>query len=69
MIRAALLATLALRGLDALERKLLGPAIAPGELWAMPRAGAAPPPRKWKRGEVPLLFAHVTAFALAVELL
>jgi len=116
MIRTALLATLALGGLDALERKLLGhrpaydvermgkrlfgnprsgralrwvygpalaavqkrlrlpallfgPAIALGELWAMPRAGATPPTRKWKRGEVALLFAHATAFALAVELL
>jgi hypothetical protein len=113
---APLLATLALRGFDALERKLLGhrpaydvdamgkrlfgraragralrwiygptlaviqkrlrlspllfgPAIALGELVAMPRLGATPPARKWKRGEVPLLFAHATAFALTVDLL
>lgn len=116
MIRAAILATLALRGFDALERRMLGhrpaydvdamgmrlfgsaragralrwiygptlaaiqkrlrlppllfgPAIALGELLAMPRLGATAPPRKWKRGEVPLLFAHATAFALAVDLL
>src|SRR5689334_21514212 len=116
MILAALLATLALRGFDALEEKMLGhrpaydvermgkrlfgnarsgsalrwvygpalavaqkklrlspllfgPAIALAELFAMPRVGATPPPRKWKRGEVPLLFAHSTAFALAVSVL
>jgi len=116
VIRAALLATLALHGLDALERRLLGhapaydvsrlgrrlfgsaragkllrwiygsalavvqcrlrmpallfgPLVAVGELFAMPGAGATPEPRKWKRGEVPLLFAHATAFAVAVELL
>jgi hypothetical protein len=48
---------------------LFGPAVALGELVAMPRVGATPPPRKWGRGEVPLLFAHATAFALAVDLL
>jgi len=48
---------------------LFGPAIALAELVAMPRVGATPPPRKWKRGEAPLLFAHATAFALAVDLL
>ena len=46
---------------------LLGPAIALGELLAMPRVGATPPVRKWRRGEVPLLFAHATAFAVAVD--
>ena len=116
MIRAALLATLALRVADALERKLLGhrpvydvgamgkrlfgsaqagrmlrwvygpalavvqkklrlppflfgPAVALGELVAMPRVGATPPVRRWRRGEVPLLFAHATLFAVAVDLL
>jgi len=116
MIGAAVLATFALRGVDAVERSLLGhrpaydvnamgkrlfgsaragralrwmygptlaivqkklrlppllfgPAIALGELLAMPRVGATPPIRKWRRGEVPLLFAHATAFALLVELL
>ena len=117
MIRTALLATLGLRGFDALERNLLGhrPAYdvdtmgkrlfgsaragqgaaldlrtdAGGDPEAAPAAppccsarrsrwgswwrcrGSAPPPpaRKWKRGEVPLLFAHATAFALAVDLL
>ena len=116
MIRAALLATLALRGFDALERRLLGhrpaydvdkmgkrlfgdaragralrwiygpavallqkklrlspllfgPAVAIAELIAMPRVGATPPPRKWRRGEVPLLFAHSTAFALTTAAL
>ena len=116
MIRAALVATLALRAFDALERRalghrpaydvdrmgkrlfgsaragralrwaygpalafaqkkwrlpplLFGPLVAAGELFAMPRVGATPPPRKWRRGEVPLLFAHATAFALAVDLL
>ena len=48
---------------------LFGPLIALGELVAMPRVGATPPPRKWRRGDVPLLFAHATAFALAVDLL
>jgi hypothetical protein len=48
---------------------LFGPAIAAGELWLMPRAGATPPVRKWRRGEIPLLFAHATAFALAVHAL
>jgi hypothetical protein len=115
MIGAALLATLSLHGVDALERRLLGrrppydvsamgkrlfgsaragtalrwvygptlaivqkklrlppllfgPAIALGELVAMPRVGATPPARKWRPGEVPLLFAHATAFALLVDL-
>lgn len=44
---------------------LFGPLVALGELWALPRLGATPPVRRWKRGEVPLLFAHATAFALA----
>jgi hypothetical protein len=48
---------------------LFGPAIALGELLAMPRVGATPPVRKWRRGEVPLLIAHATAFTIAVELL
>ena len=48
---------------------LFGPAIALGELIAMPRVRATPPPRKWRRGEVPLLFAHATAFAAAVSML
>jgi len=46
---------------------LFGPAIALCELFAMPRVGATPPVRKWGDGEVPLLFAHATAFALAVD--
>jgi hypothetical protein len=116
VIRTALFATLALRGFDALERRVLGhapaydvdkmgkrlfgsaqagralrwvygpalatvqkklripallfgPAVALGELFAMPRVGATPPPRKWRKGEVPLLFAHATAFAIAVDAL
>jgi hypothetical protein len=48
---------------------LFGPAIALGELLVMPRVGATPKVQKWRTGEVPLLFAHATAFALAVELL
>jgi hypothetical protein len=48
---------------------LFGPLVAAGELYAMPRTGATPPPRKWRKGEVPLLFAHSTAFALAVKAL
>jgi hypothetical protein len=48
---------------------LFGPLVAAGELYAMPRAGATPNPRKWPEGEVPLLFAHSTAFALAVKAL
>jgi hypothetical protein len=48
---------------------LFGPLVAAAELYAMPRAGATPPPSKWRRGEVPLLFAHSTAFALAVNAL
>jgi hypothetical protein len=114
VIRAAVLATLALSAADALERTLLGhrpaydvdkmgkrlfgsaragralrwvygptlavvqkklrlqpllfgPAIALGELLMMPRVGATPPVRKWRRGEVPLLFAHATVFSLAVQ--
>ena len=116
MIRAALLATLALHGFDALERRLLGhvpaydtremgrrlfgsaragaamrwvygpmlaavqrmlripplmfgPLVAAGELWAMPRVGATPPVRRWRRAEVPLLIAHATAFAVAADIL
>jgi len=48
---------------------LVGPAIALCELLAMPRVGATPPVREWRRGEVPALFAHATAFALLVDLL
>jgi hypothetical protein len=36
---------------------------------AMPRVGATPPVRKWRRGEVPMLFAHATTFAVLVDLL
>jgi hypothetical protein len=115
MIRTALLATLALLGADAIERRILGrrpaydvdemgrrllgsagagralrwiygpalavaqqklrlppllfgPAIALGELFAMPRSGATPPVREWRRGDVGLLFAHATAFSLIVHL-
>jgi len=46
---------------------LFGPLVAAGELVTMPRVGATPPPRKWRKREVPLLFAHATAFALAVK--
>jgi len=45
---------------------LFGPAVALVELLALPRLGATPAPRRWGRGEIPLLFAHATAFALAV---
>lgn len=116
MIRAALLATLALPVLDAIDRCLLGhappydvakmgkrlfgsaragtvlrlfygpaiaiaqrklrirpllfgPLVAAGELLAMPRVGATPPPRRWRRGEVPMLFAHATAFSLIASAL
>ncbi len=48
---------------------LFGPLVAAAELYTMPRVGATPPPRKWRDGEVPLLFAHSTAFALAVSVL
>ena len=48
---------------------VFGPLVAAAELYAMPRLGATPRPRKWARGEVPLLFAHSTAFALAVRAL
>jgi hypothetical protein len=48
---------------------IFGPLLAAAELYAMPRLGATPPARKWRQGEVPLLFAHSTAFALAVNLL
>ena len=111
MIRAAILATLALPVLDAIERRILGhapaydvsrmgrrlfgtaragkalrlvngpavavaqrklrispllfgPLVAAGELLAMPRTGATPPPRRWPRGEIPMLFAHATAFSV-----
>jgi hypothetical protein len=39
--------------------------IAAFELWAMPRVGATPPPSRWRRGELPFLFAHTAAFSLA----
>jgi hypothetical protein len=45
---------------------LYGPLIAAAELVAMPRVGATPPLRRWQRPEIPLLFVHATAFALAV---
>jgi hypothetical protein len=48
---------------------LFGPAIALCELVAMPRVGATPPVRKWRRGEVPMLFVHATTFAVLVDLL
>jgi hypothetical protein len=48
---------------------IFGPLVAAGELYAMPRVGATPSPRKWGKGELPLLFAHSTAFAVAVKLL
>ena len=48
---------------------LFGPLVAAAELYAMPRVGATPRPGKWHEGEVPLLFAHSTAFALAVSAL
>lgn len=53
-------------GLPAL---LFGPAVAAFELVALPLTGATPPVRRWKRGEVPLLFAHATAFALVASAL
>jgi hypothetical protein len=46
---------------------VFGPLLAGGELVMLPRVGATPPLRRWRRGEVPLLFAHATAFALAVK--
>ena len=52
-----------------LPARLFGPLVAAGELVALPLTGATPPVRKWKRGEVPLLFAHATAFALTAALL
>jgi hypothetical protein len=48
---------------------IFGPLVAIAELYAMPKVGATPPPRKWRKGEIPLLFAHSTAFALAVSAL
>ena len=45
---------------------VFGPLVAAFELVAMPLVGATPPVRKWRRGEVPWLFVHATAFALAV---
>ena len=48
---------------------LFGPAIALVELVAMPRVGATPPVRRWRRGEVPMLVAHATTFAFLVDLL
>ena len=46
---------------------IFGPAIALGELLALPRLGATPPIRRWRRGELLTLFAHATAFALVVR--
>jgi hypothetical protein len=46
---------------------LFGPAIALAELFAMPRVDATPAVRRWRRGEVALLFAHATAFSIAVD--
>lgn len=48
---------------------MFGPLLATAELYAMPRLGATSPVRKWPKGEVPLLFAHSTAFAVSVKLL
>ncbi|HUJ28774.1 MAG TPA: hypothetical protein VLW85_22290 [Myxococcales bacterium] len=48
---------------------LFGPAVAAFELYALPRLGLTPKPRRWPKGEVPLLFAHATLFALAAEVL
>jgi hypothetical protein len=45
---------------------VFGPSIAAAELVAMPLLGATPPLRRWRRPEIPLLFVHATAFALAV---
>jgi hypothetical protein len=44
---------------------IFGPLVALAELLALPLCGATPPLSKWRKGEVPLLFAHATAFALA----
>jgi hypothetical protein len=61
--------------LGSLQQKLrlppfiFGPAVALAELVALPRVGATPPVRRWRQGEVVLLFAHATAFALAVHAL
>jgi hypothetical protein len=44
-----------------------GPAIALFELAVLPAVGATPPVRRWPRGQVVLLFAHATAFALLVR--
>lgn len=41
---------------------------AAGELLALPWTGATPGVRRWRRGEVPLLFAHATAFSLVAAL-
>jgi hypothetical protein len=48
---------------------LFGPVVALGELVAMPALGATPPVRRWRRGEVAMLFVHATAFALLVDAL
>lgn len=48
---------------------VFGPAVACLELVALPLSGATPQLRRWKRGEIPLLFAHATAFAALVGLL
>lgn len=44
---------------------VFGPLLALFELVAMPLTGATPPLRKWRAGEIALLFAHATAFAAA----
>jgi hypothetical protein len=44
---------------------VFGPAVALCELLLMPAVGATPKVKRWPRGEVPLLFAHATSFALA----
>ena len=46
---------------------LFGPAVALAELFLLPIVGATPKVKKWPRGEVPLLFAHATSFALAAR--
>jgi hypothetical protein len=59
----------ALQGKLRLPPLIFGPAVALAELLAFPPLGATPPIRRWRREEVPLLFAHATAFALTVHAL
>jgi hypothetical protein len=44
---------------------LYGPLVALTELLVLPRIGAVPPIKRWPKGDLPLLFAHATVFALA----